>query len=273
MAPYVEDRATEADGESLAYLAFGAGGAILLGMALVPLRGLTIASNFTFPFLALVIVVAEFGGRRAAVATALTSALSLDFFLTEPYLRLTIAGKHDVIAFLGLAGCGLVAAAIGSSRATRAASSRAERDRLELLHEALAATQEGGPIEPTISAMLRSALRCFPLSAAAVRGEDGAALAATSVASSLPVPSHLLQSDTLLIPSSSAAGVPGRGLPLPRDGGRLPLVAGNRQVGWLDLWGNGLSANRQTRRTLSDVGRVIGLLVARASSPKESFPS
>ena len=46
-------------------------------------------------------MVAEFGGRWPAVATALASALSLDFFLTQPYLHLAIDDKHDIIAFAG----------------------------------------------------------------------------------------------------------------------------------------------------------------------------
>jgi K+-sensing histidine kinase KdpD len=104
------------DSEELVYLGAGPLVAVLLGMALVPVRDFTSASNFTFLFLALIIVVAEFGGRKAAVATAVASALSLDFFLTEPYLRLEILDKHDVIAFFGLAGCGLLAASLASER-------------------------------------------------------------------------------------------------------------------------------------------------------------
>ncbi len=53
----------------------------------------------------------------------MASTLSLDFFLTQPYLRLEIEGKHDIIAFVGLAGCGLLAAALAS----RAATGRARR--------------------------------------------------------------------------------------------------------------------------------------------------
>ena len=74
--------------------------------------------DFTFALLALVILVAEFGGRRAAVATAVAAALSLDFFLTAPYLHLEIHDKHDVTAFLGLAGCGLLCALLASRRGT-----------------------------------------------------------------------------------------------------------------------------------------------------------
>lgn len=104
------------DAESLFYLAAGPLAAIVLGAALVPLRGFTTACNFTFVFMALTIVAAEFGGRGAAVATALFSALSLNFFLTQPYLRLTIEKRDDIIAFFGLTACGLIAAALGSRR-------------------------------------------------------------------------------------------------------------------------------------------------------------
>ena len=106
----------EKENDGLLYLGVGPLAAVLMGMALVPVRGFTTASNFTFLFLALTIVVAEFGGRTAAVATAVASALSLDFFLTQPYLHLEIHDKHDVIAFLGLAGCGLLSAFLASRR-------------------------------------------------------------------------------------------------------------------------------------------------------------
>ncbi len=115
----------------------GSAAAIVLGFALVPLRDLTSASNLSFAFMALTIVVAEYGGRRAAVATALCSALSLDFFLTRPYLRLTIVDKHDIVAFLGLGVCGLIAAALGSQRGRRTASLKSAMRQLDLLNTAV----------------------------------------------------------------------------------------------------------------------------------------
>jgi len=104
------------DDDKLIYLAGGPGAAILLGAALVPLREATTASNLTFLFLLLTIVTAELGGRWPALATAVASSLSLNFFLTKPYLTLMIHGRDDVIAFLGLAVCGLVVAAFATRR-------------------------------------------------------------------------------------------------------------------------------------------------------------
>jgi hypothetical protein len=96
----------------LVYRVGGPLAAVVLGACLIPLRELTPAANLTFAFVALTIVVAQFGGRAVGIATALASAISLDFFLTRPYLRLSMEDKHDVVAFLGLAACGVIASAL-----------------------------------------------------------------------------------------------------------------------------------------------------------------
>jgi K+-sensing histidine kinase KdpD len=126
------------DEKDLIYLGAGPIGAVLLGMALVPLRGFTTASNFTFLFLALTILVGEYGGRTAAFATAVASSLSLDFFLTEPYMHLSIASKHDVIATLGLAGCGILAASLAAGRRVLPARPRPSSRQLDQLESAAA---------------------------------------------------------------------------------------------------------------------------------------
>jgi K+-sensing histidine kinase KdpD len=134
------------DEKDLVYLGAGPIAAVLLGMALVPLRGFTTASNFTFLFLALTIVVGELGGRSAALATAVASALSLDFFLTEPYLRLSIASKHDLIACLGLAGCGILAASLAAGRRVLPARPRPSARQLDQLESAASQLErEGSP--------------------------------------------------------------------------------------------------------------------------------
>src|SRR5262245_25226942 len=76
-----EDTNTREREESHFYLAAGSTAAILLGVALLPLRSVASASNLALAFVALTIVVAELGGRWAAVVTAACSALSLNFFL------------------------------------------------------------------------------------------------------------------------------------------------------------------------------------------------
>ena len=92
-------------------------GALAIGIALIPLRDATSASNLAFVFMAFTIIMAELGGAFSALVAALVSAMSLNFFLTEPYLTLSISKTDDLIAFLALAGCGLIAArVVGKNR-------------------------------------------------------------------------------------------------------------------------------------------------------------
>jgi two-component system sensor histidine kinase KdpD len=112
------------DDQGLIWTVTGALGAMALGILLIPLRGVVAAANLAFAFIAFTIVVAEVGGRGPALVTGLMSALSLNFFLTEPYLTLSINRLDDLVAFFALAACGLIAArsAGGASGSPRPSS-------------------------------------------------------------------------------------------------------------------------------------------------------
>src|SRR5262245_14878736 len=191
---------TPSDGgrDDLIYVVAGGLGAIFLGVALVPLRDVVVASSLSFPFLLLTILVAEYGGRRAAIVTALASAFSLDFFLTEPYLRLAISDSEDIVAFLGLASCGLVAAWFGSRRSADAAPAESLRTHVDLLRRAQRFLAERGPEEPAIDSILSAAVLSLPLLGAAVRDEDGSIVASAGRSREKVVPSGILQPDLLL---------------------------------------------------------------------------
>jgi K+-sensing histidine kinase KdpD len=104
------------DEDRLLYFGLGPLVAIVLGGALIPFRELAATSTLAFPFIILTMVAAEYGGQPAAFGTAITSVLSMDFFLMKPYLRIAVEEKHDVTTLLGLAACGIVAAALGARR-------------------------------------------------------------------------------------------------------------------------------------------------------------
>jgi hypothetical protein len=246
--------------DGLVYLAAGLGAPILLGMALVPLRGLSTASNFTFVFIVLTIVVAGYGGRWAAVASALSSALSLDFFLTQPYGKLTIDDKHDVIAFAGLTVCGLTAAALGSRRPAWTGARRDAGAHLDLLHLAIAQAGLTGPAGPRLSRVLESCADVLQLEAAVVRDDRGNIVASSGRGAEMrPVPEQRLDPETLL--PGADAGRGGRSALLT---GRLALLHAGQTIGWLDLWADA-APDAPARRTLGAMARVTALLLAGAS--------
>jgi hypothetical protein len=204
--------------------------------------------------MALTILVAEYGGRRAAVATALCSALSLDFFLTKPYLQLTIVDKHDIIAFVGLGVCGLIAAALGS-QGKRVASVVTARAQLDMLHAAIGGLESSEPLASRLGAILDAAIIACPIAGAVVRDAQDRVLAATDEGHvAKGVPNQILALKTLLPPGSGADDRPH---PIPVAGARVALAVGKRQLGWLDLWGNGAPASAQLRHSLGDTTQLL----------------
>jgi Domain of unknown function (DUF4118) len=230
------------DSESL-WIAIGALGAMALGVALIPFRTLTSASNLAFAFLTLTIVVAEVGGRAAGLATAVVSALSLNFFLTEPYLTLTINRSDDVVAFVALALSGLIAAAFGRRRARSSELLGRARDDIEALERLAGSLTPGASLE----AVLEELRRAFRLAALVLRRADDRVIAATPTGyTARPTPAAPLNPRTLLS-DERRHRLGRRGFRLPEGGGRLRL-AGDPEPLWLDLWEGdeeGLSGDEQ----------------------------
>lgn len=166
------------------WIAVGGIAAIVLGMALTPLRSLTSASNLAFPFLILTIVVAELGGRAAGLMAAVVSALSLNFFLTPPYLTLTIDRADDLVGFVALAVTGLLAAAFGRRRARSSALLGQARHDLDALDRLAVGLAGGGRLDAVLES-LRSALS---LGALAIRAADGQVVAAAPPGNPVPAP-------------------------------------------------------------------------------------
>jgi K+-sensing histidine kinase KdpD len=242
------------ENETLFYVSGGPALAILLGMALVPLRESTSASNLTFAFIVLTIAVGEFGGRWPALATALASALSLNFFLTRPYLTLAIHHDEDLIAFVGLALSGLVAASFSSDRGRRIAHLGESQRHFQLLRRVLASLHPSETLESQLAEALRACRDALPLSGAVLRNPRGYVLASSDDQAALrPLP------DQPLRPAPSRVE-----RALPERGARIPLALGERQLGWLDVWGDGRPASAEARRTLADLAKAVALVLGAA---------
>jgi hypothetical protein len=138
------------------------------------------------------------------------------------------------------------------------------RLQLELLHSTVAELPESGPLQSRLARILEAARHSFPLAAAVVRGTRDELLAASEGGGARPLPGVQLDPGTLL-PAGIAAAAPAQAsLPLPAEGARLGLVVGQRPLGWLDLYGNGVAAGPEARAALAAVARALAALLADA---------
>jgi uncharacterized protein DUF4118 len=249
------------ENQSRVWIVTGTVGAMVLGVVLTPLRALTVAANLAFVFVAFTIVVAELGGRQAALVTAVVSAMSLNFFLTEPYLTLTISKPDDVIAFLALAACGLIAAAFGQRRERWSeVAGRAGRE-LTVLSRLVEQLRDSIPLDEVLGGLKGS----FGLGALVLRDADARIIGAAPIGcgSSLIADAEL-DADTLFPRDEARHRFGSRGLRLPEAGGRLRLQTDRGFVS-LELWegtaSQGLSLDES--RTLAIAASILALEASR----------
>jgi K+-sensing histidine kinase KdpD len=88
--------------------AIGALVGILAALALVPLRDVIDNANIALALVLGVVLCGYFGGRWAGAGAALGTALSFDFFHTQPYLHLRIDTADDIVTTALLLTIGLV---------------------------------------------------------------------------------------------------------------------------------------------------------------------
>jgi K+-sensing histidine kinase KdpD len=195
------------------------------------------------------------------VATALASALSLDFFLTRPYLAFAMSDKHDALAFTGLVVCGLTVAGFRSLRTRRVPPPSEEALHLDLLRTVAERLGSREPAAEALASCLHEVARELPVRGLAIRGASGAVLVAEGNVGG--VAETTLQMDAWHTVDEAGPHMQGPAVPLPEVGARLPLQFRERQVGWLEVWGNGSPASADVRRTLVDVSRLFAVALAR----------
>lgn len=261
---------TPVSNRAIAEIAFGGLGAIGLGAALIPLREAVSASNLAFVLLAWTIVIAEMGGRAAALLTALMSALSLNFFLTQPYLTLQIRNPGDLWAFVALAGCGLIAAAFGRRRQVSEVEAGRAHEALATVRRAERALERrGAGGEARLASVVDEMREALGLRAVALRDSTSAAIAVSPGDFVVPATAPVALEPDSLIPEGDDEEearylrMGARGLRLPEGGGRLLLQHGGRSVGAVDLWEQdtgGLDTNQIT--ALWVIARLVAAQLA-----------
>jgi two-component system, OmpR family, sensor histidine kinase KdpD len=249
-------------GERLGFwLPAGALGAMALGVALIPFRTLTSASNLAFVFLAYTIVVAELGGRLAALVTAVVAALSLNFFLTMPYLSLTIDKPEDLIAFVALTGCGLIAAKFGTRRARLSEASARVSTELGLLRRLAGQVRVGADL----SEILADLRRALGFQAMVLRDEGGRVLAVAPTEGAPVEGARVeLDGDSFLPVGEDRPHFGTRGLRVPARGGRIRLPTEHGLVS-LDIWeGDPQGFDLDQWRTFAIALTILGLRLSGA---------
>src|SRR6476661_2139153 len=90
------------DGSDFVGLAVGVFGALILSVAMLPLRDHLHNDNMALALVVPVLIAAVLGGRLAGAGAAVVAALCFDFFFTKPYLSLRIASDNDLASFVVL---------------------------------------------------------------------------------------------------------------------------------------------------------------------------
>jgi len=245
--------------ESRVWVITGALGSMALGIALIPLRSLTSASNLAFVFLVFTIIVAELGGRTAGLVTALVSAISLNFFLTEPYLRLTISKPDDVVAFFALAVCGLIAAAFGRRRERWSDLAGRQGKELDAVKKLVERLRDQRPLEEILADLKQA----FGLGAVVLRGAGDRILAVAPSGANPGVPDTRLTPDTFISSDEGRIRFGTRGVRLPEGGGRLRSRPDQNAIA-LDLWeGDPRGFSLDEARTLTIAASILDIELSR----------
>jgi two-component system sensor histidine kinase KdpD len=256
------------DDRRAVWLVLGVGGAIVLGAALVPLRATVSASTLAFAFVALTVIVAEVGGPGPGLAAAVVSAMSLNFFLTRPYLSLAIERGDDLVAFLGLAACGLIAAGFGARRARIAETADRTRWALAVLARTAERLAAGAPWDEVLEVVRRG----LDLGGLALRRPDERLIAAAPLAAAArPVPPTQLDHRGLIGSDARMHRLGRAGFRVPERGARLPVRG--REPLLLDVWEgspDGLGLEQRDALAIAAVMIALGESACRPEAPGRS---
>jgi hypothetical protein len=151
------------DGSDVIGMAIGVLGALVLSVLMLPLRDHLHNDNMALALVIPVLIAAVVGGRLAGAVAAVTAGLCFDFFFTQPYLSLRIAGSNDLTSFFVLLVVALISAEVGirARRGSRAA--REARSDLDRLCRVIEIAAHEGDIEDVVSSARAELIGLFGL--------------------------------------------------------------------------------------------------------------
>ena len=210
-------------GSDLIGIAIGVLGALALSVAMLPLRGHLHNDNMALALVIPVLIGAVIGGRIAGALSAIAAALCFDFFFTQPYNSLRIAGSNDITSFIVLVLVALIAAEVGIRARRGSRSARESRSDLDRLCRVIELAARGSDIEDVISSARAELIGLFGLVDCAYEtGASHATLPHLGVHGAIEgAPLIAEQHEFLLPPGGVELPVIGRGI----EFGRLVLFA------------------------------------------------
>jgi K+-sensing histidine kinase KdpD len=119
---------------------------ILVAGALVGVRHQVQTSTVALLLVVVVVTTATVGGRLPALVSAVTAALSLNFFHTQPYLRLTIDSAEDAETTVLLLIVGLITGHVAARGHAARRFGRAEIQRIHRVADMTARGEHAGDI-------------------------------------------------------------------------------------------------------------------------------
>jgi K+-sensing histidine kinase KdpD len=128
----------------------GAGFAALsigVAAALVPLRNELGQANTALILVLVVVAAASIGGRIAGAVTALTAAVSFNFFHTKPYLTVRVNDAKDILTIVLIVVVGVAVGELGIARARQSATRRSHLRSIRSLEDVGALVSSGAPAE------------------------------------------------------------------------------------------------------------------------------
>jgi hypothetical protein len=235
-------------------IALGGLAPILVGAALVVVRGHVASVNVALVLGIIVVAAGAVGGRAAGMVAALTAAASYDFFHTRPYLSLLIHDADDVEMTILLLVLGLVSGQLAWKTRVAARERDGGRGGLDQIRRLADQVAQGNESADVIAAARQELLTLFEL--VDVRFEAA--------------PFH----DRLDLPVLERNGVvarrryrmqPGRDLELelPVEGIALPVLSRGQVVGRFILdFGPGAGATLEERVVAIALADQVGASLA-----------